>query len=81
MAKKLRAELRLISSLIPAGSKVLDIGCGDGALLAELRRRKRVVGQGIELSGEGVRRCLLQGLSVIQGDADTDLYDYPAALV
>jgi methionine biosynthesis protein MetW len=58
-------------------SRVLDIGCGDGALLDYLARHKRVDGRGIELSQHGVNVCVGHGLSVIQGDADTDLRDYP----
>jgi methionine biosynthesis protein MetW len=57
---------------------VLDIGCGDGALLAYLARQKSVDGRGIELSQSGVNACVGHGLSVIQGDADRDLEAYPA---
>jgi methionine biosynthesis protein MetW len=57
---------------------VLDIGCGDGALLEHLVYVKQVTGRGIELSQAGVNACVSRGLSVIQGDADTDLIDYPA---
>jgi methionine biosynthesis protein MetW len=75
---ELRQDLRLIADMVDPGSRVLDIGCGDGALLAYLARRKNVDGRGIELSQSGVNACVGQGLSVIQGDADRDLEAYPA---
>jgi methionine biosynthesis protein MetW len=65
--------------MIEPGSRVLDIGCGDGALLAYLARQKSVDGRGIELSQSGVNACVGHGLSVIQGDADRDLEAYPPA--
>ncbi len=77
-ASKIRADLLLIADMIEPGARVLDIGCGDGALLEHLVFVKQVTGRGIELSQEGVNACVSQGLSVIQGDADTDLADYPA---
>ncbi len=73
----LRADLLLISDMIENGSRVLDIGCEDGALLEYLGREKQVTGRGIELSQAGVNACVARGLSVIQGDADTDLVNYP----
>ena len=57
--------------------KVLDVGCGDGELLKILTETKNVDGRGIEISREGVNLCVAKGLAVIQGDADTDLADYP----
>jgi methionine biosynthesis protein MetW len=78
-ADELRRDLRLIAEMIEPGARVLDIGCGDGALLAYLARNKRVDGRGIELSQSGVNACVGHGLSVIQGDADRDLEAYPAA--
>ncbi len=72
-----RADLALVGQLIPPGSKVLDIGCGDGSLLKFLETTKGVDGRGIELSQKGVNECVARGLSVIQGDADRDLVDYP----
>jgi methionine biosynthesis protein MetW len=77
-ADELRRDLRLIAEMIEPGSRVLDIGCGDGALLAYLTRCKGVDGRGIELSQSGVNACVGHGLSVIQGDADRDLDAYPA---
>src|SRR5579859_3579777 len=75
---KLRPDLQRVAEMVAPGSRVLDIGSGDGSLLDFLHREKKVDGRGIELSMEGVRQTVAQGLSVIQGDADTDLDDYPA---
>lgn len=74
----IRVDLQLIADMIPAGSRVLDVGCGDGVLLRYLSDFKQVDARGIELSMAGVNEGVSQGLSVIQGDADTDLDDYPA---
>ena len=63
--------------MIEPGARVLDIGCGDGALLGLFARHKGVDGRGIELSQSGVNACVGHGLSVIQGDADRDLDAYP----
>ena len=63
--------------MVEPQARVLDIGCGDGALLAYLARNKSVDGRGIELSQSGVNACVGHGLSVIQGDADRDLGAYP----
>lgn len=73
----IRGDHKVVASLVPNGSRVLDIGCEDGALLQLLTRERGVDGRGIELSQEGVNKCVERGLSVIQGDADTDLADYP----
>lgn len=73
----LRGDLRAIADLIENHSSILDVGCGDGDLLAWLQQEKKVSGRGIELSQQGVNRCIAKGLSVIQGDADTDLQYYP----
>lgn len=73
----LRVDLQLIADMIAPGSRLLDIGCGDGALLSYLGEFKQVDGRGVELSMAGVNECVSNGLSVIQGDADTDLSDYP----
>ncbi|MFA7430539.1 MAG: methionine biosynthesis protein MetW [Rhodospirillaceae bacterium] len=74
----IRVDLKLIADLVEPRTRVLDIGCGDGALLDYLYTFKQVDGRGIELSMAGVRAAVSQGLSVIQGDADTDLKDYPS---
>ena len=60
-----------------AGRRVLDVGCGDGESLRLLAENRGVDGRGIELSREGVNECVAKGLAVVQGDADTDLSDYP----
>jgi len=72
-----RVDLTLIAEMINHDARVLDVGCGDGDLLELLTRTKNVDGRGIELSQEGVNASVARGLSVIQGDADTDLRDYP----
>ena len=71
-----RADHLLVAEMVELGSRVLDVGCGEGDLLRLLESRG-VDGRGIELSREGVNRCVAKGLAVIQGDADTDLTDYP----
>jgi methionine biosynthesis protein MetW len=72
-----RIDLVLVADMVERGSKVLDVGCGDGELLRILAERRGVDGRGIELSREGVNECVAKGLAVVQGDADTDLVDYP----
>lgn len=72
-----RVDLALIRDLVRPGSKVLDVGCGDGSLLELLQSERSVDGRGVELSQKGVNECVARGLSVIQGDADTDLKYYP----
>ena len=76
--RNLRPDLAVIADHIAPGSRVLDIGCGDGALMAALRQRDCDV-RGIEIDGSSVERCVAQGLSVVQGDADRHLADYPDA--
>ena len=73
----LRKDLALIADMIEPGARVLDIGCGQGELLAYLFDTKGVDARGIELSQAGVNLCVSQGLSVVQGDADRDLIKYP----
>jgi len=74
---KIRADLQLVADMIEPGTRVLDIGCGEGALLAYLVHFRQVDGRGIELSRDGVNALVAAGLPVIQGDAETDLKTYP----
>ncbi len=76
----LRADLAAIAAMIPPGTRVLDIGCGDGSLLEYLVRAKNVDGRGLELIQQNVNHCVARGLSVVQGDADTDLHEYPSGV-
>lgn len=72
-----RVDHLLVAEMIAPGARVLDVGCGDGALLRLLAKERGVDGRGIEISQQGVNLCVAHGLSVIQGDADTDLVNYP----
>src|SRR5262245_34402170 len=72
-----RADHLLIAEMVAKGSRVLDVGCGDGSLLQLLADTKAVDGRGVEVERERVNACVARGLSVIQGDADSDLADYP----
>ncbi len=72
-----RIDLEIIAAQVKRGSRVLDIGCGNGALLALLEEKRNVRGCGIELSSNGVSACVARGLNVIKGDAETELQTYP----
>jgi methionine biosynthesis protein MetW len=73
----LRPDLAVIANHVAPGSRALDVGCGDGELMAVLRDKQGVDARGMEIDPEAVERCVARGLSVIQGDADRDLADYP----
>ena len=73
-----REDFREILRLVRPGSRVLDVGCGEGELLELLAREKGVQGRGLEISPEGVSACMARGLAVVQGDADDDLDYFPA---
>lgn len=74
-----RPDLAVIASLIKPGSRVLDVGCGDGTLLQWLRDEKQVDGRGVEIDQALVNRAIGAGIAVIQGDVDADLPHYPDA--
>lgn len=77
--RDIRRDLLLIAEMVAPQSRLLDVGCGDGSLLEYLAREQQVDGRGIEIRQAGVNACVARGLSVIQGDADSDLPDYPDA--
>ena len=74
---EIRQDFSDILRLVRPGSRVLDVGCGEGALLELLAKQKGCDGRGLEISTSGVSICLARGLAVVQGDADRDLVDYP----
>lgn len=75
----LRADLAIIAREVVPSARVLDVGCGDGALMAALRDEKQVDARGMEIDAGNVAECVARGLSVIQGDANSDLSTYPDA--
>lgn len=75
---RIRVDLQLVADQIKMGSRVLDVGCGDGMLLSYLRDYKQVDGRGLELSMARVSAAVRDGLAVIQGDLESDLKNYPA---
>jgi methionine biosynthesis protein MetW len=79
VAKNMRLDLRLIAEMIPERARVLDIGCGDGTLMAHLAAEKGVDARGIEIDMKEATEAVSHGLAVIHGDADHDLAFYPDA--
>jgi methionine biosynthesis protein MetW len=76
-ADLLRSDLQLVISLVPDGSRVLDLGCGDGSLIAHLRDERGCDVRGVELAPEEIAAALGKGLSVVQADIDAGLQGYP----
>ena len=72
-----KKDFKIIADLIPAKSSVIDVGCNDGSLLEFLKEEKDIDVRGMEIDQQKVQLCLSKGISVIEGDADLDLYDYP----
>jgi methionine biosynthesis protein MetW len=72
-----RRDYAMIAGMVPPASRVLDLGCGEGELLAWLRQFKNVDARGVEIDGTKVRKAISRGVSVYQGDLETGLRDYP----
>jgi len=77
MSQTLRFDLAAIAEHVAVGGRVLDVGCGNGDLMAVLEQEKNCDARGIEIAPELVEQCVSRGLSVVQSDADRDLRDYP----
>ena len=73
----MKNEFKIISHLLPVRSRILDVGCGDGTLIESLIKQKDIDARGIELEESKVKKCIFKGLSVIQGNAETELNQFP----
>ena len=73
----MKQEFKIISDLIEKNTRVLDVGCGDGILMEYLKHNKEIDIRGIEISKDNVQKCLSKGLTVIEGDAEKDLLQFP----
>ena len=73
----MKKEFKVIADLLPNNTRVLDVGCGDGALMDFLVKEKNIEVRGLELNQNNVQECIYKGLSVIQGNAETELYQFP----
>ena len=73
----MKKEFKVIADLLPDNSRVLDVGCGDGSLMNFLSIKKNIETRGLELDKNNVQECLNKGLTVIQGNAETELYQFP----
>ena len=74
---KMKKEFRVIADLLPNNTRVLDVGCGDGSLMSLLNEEKHIEVRGLELNQENVQECIHKGLPVIQGNAETELHQFP----
>ena len=73
----MKKEFNIIADLLPNNSRVLDVGCGDGTLMKFLSKEKNIDVRGLELEEENVKLCISKGLSVIEGNAETELGQFP----
>ena len=73
----MKQEFKIIADLIETNSRVLDVGCGDGTLMILLKNNKKIDIRGIEISKNNVQQCIGKGLTVIEGDAEKDLSQFP----
>ena len=73
----MKNEFKIIANLLPPQSRVLDVGCGDGILIEALIKEKSINARGIELGKNNVKECISKGLSVIEGNAETELHQFP----
>jgi methionine biosynthesis protein MetW len=73
----MKNEFNIITNLLPSQSRVLDVGCGDGTLIEALINKKSIDARGIELGEQNVKECISKGLSVIEGNAETELSQFP----
>jgi len=74
---KMKNEFKIIINLLPIQARVLDVGCGDGTLIGALINQKGIDARGMELEENKVKQCISKGLSVIQGNAETELSQFP----
>ena len=74
---KMKKEFKVIAELLPNNTRVLDIGCGDGSLMDLLKVNKNIEVRGLELDQDNVQKCIMKGLPVIQGNAETELHQFP----
>ena len=74
---KMKKEFRVIANLLPNNTRVLDVGCGDGSLMNFLKKEKNIEVRGLELNQDNVQQCIRKGLPVIQGNAETELHQFP----
>ena len=73
----MKKEFKVIADLLPSNTRVLDVGCGDGSLMSLLREEKNINVRGLELNQSNVQQCIHKGLPVIQGNAETELHQFP----
>ena len=73
----MKKEFKVIASLLPNNIRVLDVGCGDGSLMDLLIKEKNIKARGLEINKENVKKCISKGLSVIEGNAETELHQFP----